>query len=93
MPGFRSADRWLLLAADRHHMGTTRMKTAARGRMQGARDVAGQALPRFTATLGRVRDRHGGDQALSIGMHGLGVERAFLGDLHHFPEIHDSDAS
>src|SRR5579885_1342558 len=79
MPGLGLGHRGRGLAADRHDVWAARMEAAARRRVEGAWNLAGdRRLPTALAGL-RLRDRS--DQRLGVGVQRLGVERALLRDL------------
>jgi len=82
----------LLLAADRHGMGTAGMEAAARRGMQRGGNIAGEALPPAAAAPRWMRRRHGGDQRLGIRVQRIGLQRALVSKLDNFAQIHHRHA-
>ena len=76
--------------APRLGVGTARMKSTARRRIDGTRNVALQQL--FLAPDPRIGDRHGSQQGFGVGMQGAREQRLLVGVFDDLAEIHDRDA-
>src|SRR5439155_14785267 len=84
-------ERGLLILADPRDLAdpAAGVEVAAGRRADGARHVAFQEDP--LALDLRVRDGHGREERLRVGMTGVRVEILGPGDLHDLPQVHDGD--
>ena len=83
------ADRRFMRAL-RHGMRATRMETAARRRIERARNLAGDR--QLLVPVVGVRRQGCGKEGLGVGVERLGAEREAVGELDDLPEIHHCDA-
>src|SRR6266446_3618049 len=83
------ADRRLAPAL-RHSMRTSRMKAAARGWIERARDLAADRQL-YMSVVG-MRGQGCGKQGLRVGVERFGAQLQAVGELDDLPEIHDGNA-
>src|SRR5579884_1161654 len=68
--------------------GTARVETAAAGRVHRRGHITGQDDALALAFDPRVRDRHGREQGLGVGMGGMEIQLVPVGQLDHTAEVH-----
>lgn len=78
-----------LACTERLSMWATRMKMAAAGRIDRARDITCEKSLHPAGT--RFRQWNGGEQCLGVGMARRGKQGVFVADLNNSSEIHDRD--